>query len=571
MLSRAKEFINRKFRDLPLIKKIMFIYIVISVIPILILGIVMVHQEMTSIRNRARESVQQSLTKAAGQMTTDVRIFDNISDYIAYNQPVSNVLSGNFSGSRYELYEQYNRIVDPILTSPTYFSSGINRLTVYVDRDIAAHSTSVAPLSEIADEKWYIENLGDFQDASKWLIDAKEKTVRNVRLMPLMEQSGSRGLLYLEIDYNSFFNEFKGICQKGQGLYIYDSTGKVAYSAGDSRSLSASEVRKHSNSYRGFYLIKRKVSGTGLSAAIYGDSGFSPGQYLNVILFLIIYLVIVIATLFMASKMFGHYVVRDIVSLEENMDEVGKGNRTLTVHSDSQDEIGSLIRGFGKMLDEENSLIKENYENKLALRKAEMKALQAQINPHFLYNSLSLINWKAIELGADDISDITLSLSNFYRTSLNRGKNVLTVEKEIENVKSYIAIQSYMHDNSFDTVIDVDEDILPYETLNLILQPLVENAIDHGIDMKEDGRGYIKIIGRQSGDDITLTVEDDGVGMDAETAAKITTFRSHGYGVANVNERIRLFYGQPYGLKVTSEIGKGTRCTVTIPKRLKES
>jgi two-component system sensor histidine kinase YesM len=249
------------------------------------------------------------------------------------------------------------------------------------------------------------------------------------------------------------------------------------------------------------------------------------------------------------------------------MEEVKKGNRALMVVSDSKDEIGGLIRGFGSMLAEINRLIKENYENKLSLRKAEMKALQAQINPHFLYNSLSLINWKAIEAGADDISELTLALSSFYRTSLNHGKNVLSVQGEIENVKSYIKIQSFMHDNSFDTVIDVDEDILEYETLNLLLQPLVENAIDHGIDMKEDGRGFIKIIGRQTAKTIVITVEDNGVGMDQETANRIITFKSKGYGVANVNQRIELFYGKPYGLRISSEPGKGTKCTITIPKK----
>lgn len=119
------------------------------------------------------------------------------------------------------------------------------------------------------------------------------------------------------------------------------------------------------------------------------------------------------------------------------------------------------------MLGEINRLIHEVYESKLTQRKSEMTALQAQINPHFLYNSLSLINWKALEAGQQDISKITLALSSFYRTSLNRGKNVLTIEKEIENMKSYLEIQLCMHDNDFDVIMDIDEEILPYQTLNL--------------------------------------------------------------------------------------------------------
>lgn len=566
MFSRIKESFGRRFRDLPLIRKIMFIYIIISAIPMLVLGVVMVHQERQAIRTRSRNTVRQSLMQATAQMSSDVRVFDNLSNYIAYNQSVSDVLSGNYTGGRYELYEQYRKTVDPILTSPTYFSPGITKLTIYVDQDIPAHGDSVAPLSEVKDEGWYKDNAKSFGGVSTWIVDRKTRKVRSVRTMPLMEQNGVNAILYLEIDYDTFFDEFGEICQKGQGLYIFDGSGNTVYSAGDTRRLTDSQAYSHKDSYKGNLIIRRKISTTGMRAVIFGNEGFSATQYRAVLIMLLIYIAIVAATLYVASRLFGHYVVRDISALGKNMAEVGKGNRTITVKSDAKDEIGDLIRGFGSMLDEENALIKENYENKLALRKAEMKALQAQINPHFLYNSLSLINWKAIEVGADDISDITLALSNFYRTSLNRGRNVLTVEKEIENVRSYIAIQTYMHDGSFDTVIDVDEDILPYETLNLILQPLVENAIDHGIDMKEDGRGFIKIIGRQTADTIVLMVEDDGVGMDEETAARITTFKSHGYGLANVNERIRLFYGEQYGVVVKSEIGKGTTCTITIPK-----
>jgi two-component system sensor histidine kinase YesM len=199
-----------------------------------------------------------------------------------------------------------------------------------------------------------------------------------------------------------------------------------------------------------------------------------------------------------------------------------------------------------------------------------MRALQAQINPHFLYNSLSLINWKAIEAGKEDISKLTLALSSFYRTSLNRGNNILTIERELENMESYLKIQSCMHDDSFDVILDVDEDIYPYETLNLILQPLVENSIEHGIDLLEDRKGYIKIIGRMDEEKIYLIVEDNGIGIEPEVLASILEFKTRGYGVRNVNERITLYYGEEYRLQIESEVGKGTRSTITIPKRKME-
>lgn len=286
------------------------------------------------------------------------------------------------------------------------------------------------------------------------------------------------------------------------------------------------------------------------------------------------------------------------------MQKVEQGDFTVRVHSDSNDEIGALINGFDHMVSRISTLITEVYEGRIHQKEYEMQALRAQINPHFLYNSLSLINWKAIESGQEDISRITLELSNYYRTSLNKGRNTLTLEQELSNVRSYLQIQQLMHDGDFDVEIDVAAEILQYESLNLILQPLVENAIDHGIDLKTEGRGRITIRGWQepaqkplthrtdmesdtqsetksgtesrrepdveSGTDylVVLTVSDNGVGMDKQTAADFLTVQSGGYGARNVNERLKLYYGDQYPLKVDSKQGEGTTITITFPARV---
>ena len=207
-------------------------------------------------------------------------------------------------------------------------------------------------------------------------------------------------------------------------------------------------------------------------------------------------------------------------------------------------------------------------EKQYRQQNAELTALQLQINPHFLYNTLSLINWKAIEADAEDISKITLALSTFYRTSLNKGKNVMSLSDELRNMRSYLDIQLMMHDYEFDVEFDVDESIGQYQSLNLMLQPLIENAIAHGIDVKTDGRGKLTITGKEDGDLIVLTVSDNGVGMSDEQAARILTEESKGYGVRNVNERIKLYYGEQYSLQIESKIGQGTKASIRIPKRI---
>jgi two-component system, sensor histidine kinase YesM len=158
-------------------------------------------------------------------------------------------------------------------------------------------------------------------------------------------------------------------------------------------------------------------------------------------------------------------------------------------------------------------------------------------------------------------------LSTFYRTTLNRGKNTISVREELENTTSYIQIQRMMHSDSFDVLCEVDEGILDYTMLNLLLQPLVENAINHGIDHKESpGKGVLSITAKQSENDLIFKVCDNGCGMEPEVLKTILTTKTKGYGVQNVHHRVQLTYGTEYGLSYTSKLREGTTVTLTIPK-----
>ena len=532
-----KHRIGQWFKNAKIQKKIMIIYICIGTVPILLLGLFALSQERKTLMERERRNIEDSLSQGASQLKSKILVYNNLSDYIAFNHPISDVLIGDYDDI-FSMYEQYTATVDPVLSSLKYFNPNINQITIYLDKDIVKHDTTVDALHTIEGEKWYREYKDSLSQKVKWIIDGKEKTSFSARTMPIMEQNKQKGILYLDVNYDTLFSGFDDISRDGYGLYVIDKAGNVLF--------EKDTFDKKAGNKTG-----TKKDGKDQSTQN-GTEGKS------------------IVTSVVASKAFSRFVVRDIKRLRDNMQAVEEGNMELMVTSDAKDEVGSLIRGFGSMLGEINRLIHEVYESKLTQRKSEMTALQAQINPHFLYNSLSLINWKALEAGQQDISKITLALSSFYRTSLNRGKNVLTIEKEIENMKSYLEIQLCMHDNDFDVIMDIDEEILQYQTLNLLLQPLVENAIDHGIDLKEDGRGYIKIIGRKDDHNIYLTVEDNGVGIEPELLSSILEFKTKGYGVRNVNQRIQLYYGEEYCLKIVSEAGKGTRCTINIPQVLKK-
>ena len=267
------------------------------------------------------------------------------------------------------------------------------------------------------------------------------------------------------------------------------------------------------------------------------------------------------------SMILTRSVSKPLSNLVANIEHIGINRLSVDVVSESQDEIGHLFSSFKNMVDRLNFMINEVYQSKILQQEYEMKALQAQINPHFLYNSLSLINWKAILADQKEISEMAQLLSTFYRTTLNRGKNITTVKGEWDNTCSYVKIQQMLHSGKFEAVLKIDEEILDYEILNLLLQPLIENAIIHGLDHKvTDGSKKLEVLGKSTQQGLIFIVYDNGCGMTEETRQKMLTMKSRGYGVQNVHHRVQLYYGDQYGLQYESKVNVGTKVTLTIPK-----
>lgn len=243
------------------------------------------------------------------------------------------------------------------------------------------------------------------------------------------------------------------------------------------------------------------------------------------------------------------------------------------------DEIRVLFDSFNQMLRNTSHYIRQLEEEKQRVkteqsqkRKAEFKALQAQIQPHFLYNTLESIHWKAEEAQAQEISDMVQALATFFRINLSRGKELIPLRDEIAHVESYLRIQQIRYGNQLEYEIQVQEEILDSVLPKLILQPLVENSIYHGIREKE-GEGMIGITGRKAENgDVLLCVEDNGVGILPEQLKNLQEklvsgekVHQEGYGIFNVNQRIQLNYGVPYGLSIWSQAGKGTKVEIRMP------
>ncbi|MCR8631579.1 sensor histidine kinase [Paenibacillus radicis (ex Xue et al. 2023)] len=239
----------------------------------------------------------------------------------------------------------------------------------------------------------------------------------------------------------------------------------------------------------------------------------------------------------------------------------------------SDGHINVLERSVDHLIDKVRNLMEETYKTKVLEREAQLRALQAQINPHFLYNTLDTINWIAIGRNAHDISQMIDALAKYFRLSLNKGRDNVSVEDELNLAKVYLEIQQSRFPESFEFTVESDPAIHKHYMPKLTLQPIVENALLHGIRKSKAKSGHIRIAAHQDGEELVLSVSDDGAGMEEEIARKLlseprpeSSFDSAGssYGLYNVNERIRLYSGEGYGLSIRSAPEQGTTVTVRL-------
>ena len=292
----------------------------------------------------------------------------------------------------------------------------------------------------------------------------------------------------------------------------------------------------------------------------------------KLIWFSIIASVLILGLTLFLSYQIPRSITRPLQKLNEVTEQVAGGN--LEVRSDvhTGDEVGILSESLNTMIDKINELLAQVTTEQVRLRKAEFELLQSQINPHFLYNTLDAIIWLAEAEEQKKVVSMVRSLSEFFRTSLNRGKDIIPLKEELQHVRSYLEIQQVRYQDILNYEINVPEDELGrYMIPKITIQPLVENALYHGIKNKR-GSGKIEIRGSRQGEMLVIEIEDNGIGISKERLwqvndgirKKVLTGKDI-YGLYNVNERIRLNFGENYGIDISSVYGEGTTVRILLP------
>lgn len=293
----------------------------------------------------------------------------------------------------------------------------------------------------------------------------------------------------------------------------------------------------------------------------------------NTIVYILFTCVIIsLVLVVIVSFKFSRTLTNPIFKLKRLMKQAESGDLTVRFNFQHNDEIGELGQSFNHMIARIDQLIQMVYVEQENKRTAEMKSLQEQIKPHFLYNTLDTISWMARDYDAEDIVRLVDALTNMFRIGLSHGKDIITVKEEITHVSNYLYIQKIRYKDKLNYVIHVDESLYAIEVPKLILQPLVENAIYHGVKAKRGG-GTITITGVPEGENLVFTVQDNGAGMPQEKVEELNRRMSErsvldeqkSFGLFYIRERIQLCYGKGYGVHVESALGEGTRVTITLP------
>ena len=292
------------------------------------------------------------------------------------------------------------------------------------------------------------------------------------------------------------------------------------------------------------------------------------GRFMVVCSILIAVLIAVVAV---SAVMIVSGILQPIRQLNSVTEKIAQGDFNARAQVNSDDEVAELAVSFNKMAGNMQSLIDKVKEDERKMRKADLRLLQEQIQPHFLYNTLDTIVWLIESNEPDEAVTMVVTLSDFFSEILSKGKEFISIKEEEKHISSYLQIQEMRYRDILEYDIQLDQVIYKYQILKLTLQPVVENALYHGIKYKR-AKGCIHIHGEKEGDIIRLTVRDDGVGMDEEELAQLRQQiekpcqeTEKGFGLANVNERIHMYFGYEYGMKIESEKGKGTTVEIVIP------
>ena len=534
----------------------------------------------------------------------------NIDSYISYMDNIASLIAGsgdaykylyssngrgaieneNYSEYRHRLVEQFKTIlkgrpdirnigiVREDKNSPLLFDNGLSVRNPYLD---------------LATQPWYRDAVGKFDEYNltsshvQHVIKGERPWVITLSrgIHNYTGQGADDGVVFIDLNYSAISElcDQNSIGDKGY-VFILDQNGNIVYHPSQQQLYNELQtenidivmnadtdtvVTGEGDDEKIYTLARSEITGWTIVGCMNMAELLKSSKEANNIYVMTAIVLVVIAMLI--SSFIARSITLPIQKLRDSMERVQEGDFKAAddLVIPSQNEIGSLTTSFNVMTHKIEDLMAQNVHEQELKRKSELKALQSQINPHFLYNTLDSIIWMAEGKKYEDVVLMTASLARLLRQSISNEDETVLIGQEIQYVKSYLTIQKMRYKDKLEFEINVDPSINSVHIVKLVLQPIVENAIYHGLKYKES-KGMLTVNGYQKDENAVIEIADDGVGMDEETLNRIfekhkVNYRSNGVGVYNVQRRLSMYYGKEYGLSYKSEKGKGTTVTVVIP------
>ncbi|WP_338068697.1 sensor histidine kinase [Paenibacillus nanensis] len=575
----------RKYRYLPFGYKLMLSYCVFIVIPVLVIGYIANSIYVKSIREQMESSANGTLSQINDNVSYKIEDLIRVSDFFYYDQALAGALRNFEMG--WVGYEATTNLVLPKITAYKEASSIKLWLSVYIHNpdfpEIYRNYRGTDPLkhlenpydlyhiTRIENRDWYRDFPEELygqtivwkqveDDAAFGRISLLRRLV-NVQVADKVGEIGFiRQSVYLSdlfetVNYSKIGNEAT--------IYIKDASNRVMRVSGNS--IYQVGDTWNEQDFAGHLIIDKVIPklNWSITAVIPNTIFENKVNEVRWLTFLICFVFTVVY--FVSGALMSNYFSRKVNKIVSVLDSFQEGNFHKRINFKGNDEFSQISRALNEMGQNIGELIHKVYVADLDKKEAELDMLQAQINPHFLYNTLSSINRLAKFGELEKLQQMVMDLAKFYRLSLNEGRILLPIGEELEQARAYINIQKIKYEERMGVTFDIDPRIMEFTTIKLIIQPFIENVLEHAWCAD---RIHIRIVGTLEEDHILFKVIDDGVGISAELLQQMNDPEegtSVGYGIRNVNQRIKLYYGSAYGVSLYSRLGIGTTVSIKIP------
>lgn len=559
-------------------------FTLVTVIGMALLGIFLLRSYQSAMETLALEDNERLLNQVDINLNSYLRNMMRISDSVYYNS-IKQIDFGA-SGIDNDLNLLYEANKDTLVSLACFSEEG--------QLISAVPFSSLKPDIDVTEQDWFlkasekmenlhfsdihVQNLFDnSSDRYYWVISLS----RGVEIT----RNGSleSGILLVDMDFSGIQQLFTKVNIQSPGyVYLVDSNGKLIYHPKQNLIFSnlieenniqdaALEDGIHKESFHGEerMLVVKTVGYTGWKIISVTPIKRLYGTFFRSQLMAFLVVAIAILVMIFLNQLVSVRVVKPLKRLENSVKEIDF-SPTPQIYIGGPHEIQHLGKTIQSMVVEMRRLTDDIVREQEEKRKSELDALQSQINPHFLYNTLDSIMWMIEAEKYEDAISMVQALGSLFRISLSKGKTLITIEDEIRHAQSYVAIQKYRYKNRFEAFFDVDNSLTHYKTIKLIIQPLIENAIYYGMEFM-DGDGEIHIRVKPDGADLSIEVADNGPGIPTERLSSLLTeetrerSRGSGIGLRNVHQRIKLYFGSAYGLEIESEPDEGTLVRIRLP------